>query len=79
VILLKTKEKKRDVNMQRKKSDNNNNNSRKTRKKGEERLTKKKDWNFFPRLSICTGKITEIRRSSVCAKCARAKKCLFRE
>jgi hypothetical protein len=67
VILLKTKEKKRDVNMQRKNSDNNNNNnSRKTRKEGGEKASqKKKDWNFFPHLSMCTGKITEIRRSSV--------------
>jgi hypothetical protein len=28
---------------------------------------------------MCTGKIKEIRRSSVCGKCAWAKKCVFRE
>jgi hypothetical protein len=79
VILLKTKEKRRNVNMQLKKSDNNNNNSRKTRKAGERETVIKKIGIFFHIFSMCTGKMTEIRRSSVCGKCARAKKCVIRE
>ena len=67
--------------MQRKKSDNNNNNNNNSGKMSKERerertrreLQERKRLEFFfsSHISMCTGKITEIRRSSVCAKCAR--------
>lgn len=72
------------MNMQRKKSDNNNNNNNNSGKRAE-RENEKQSYNreeeekkigifLSSHISMCTGKITEIRRSSVCAKCARVKK-----
>ncbi len=75
MILVKTKEERRDVNMQckKKKSNNNiNNNSEKMRKERSrgEGESEKKRLEFFPHHPMCTGKIKEIRRSSVGSKCA---------